>query len=135
MIAPVSEQTSSGATSEAPAEKAPDSDSPTSAFESFAGSYESRIWSHDEMRPGRTEFDGQRGGTYTFEQDGQVYTGELLDCEPSSPYQLACSWRDDFGAGRAALTFDEERSGFVGTWWDDGNEENPHPWIGVRPTP
>jgi hypothetical protein len=137
MIAPVSEGTGPITEPTPPSEENRKSAPPDSGFESFAGAYQSRIWSHDEMRPGVTELTGSDpgGGTYTFEQDGQVYSGELVDCEVSSPFALLCSWRDDFGVGRAALTFDEERRGFVGTWWDEGSEENPHPWIGIRTEP
>ncbi len=87
------------------------------------------------MRPGRTEFDGQRGGTYIVRAGrpglhGRASRLRALESVPAG-LQLARRLR-----GRAGSpTFDEERSGFVGTWWDDGNEENPHPWIGVRPTP
>ena len=144
VIAPVSEETSR-AEGEAEPAKQPGPLAPALALTDIAGVYESQIWSQDEMRPGHTEFrapSGNQAGEYTFEQDGTVYAGRLLDCEwqtrvdssgSTSPV-LSCSWQDDFGTGKAAFLFDEARRGFSG-WWLEGDEGEPHPWIGLREGP
>ena len=138
LIAPVSEEASTALTDPAPTKEAPESTSAVSGLEALTGHYDSQLWSNGEMRPGHTELGASRamwGGLYTFEQDGQVYTGELLDCELSNPNELVCAWRDDFGTGHASLNFDEDLGGFAGTWWSDGGEDIPHPWTGIRTEP
>jgi hypothetical protein len=138
MIAPVSEEATSAPGEPAPAKEAATPKPAQSGLEALAGAYDGQLWSNGEMRPGRVELGVSStswGGLYTFEQDGQIYTGELLDCELSNPVELLCAWRDDFGTGHASLIFEEDLRGFAGSFWSDGGEDTPHPWTGARSEP
>jgi hypothetical protein len=131
-IAPGSQATSDVAL---PSTKERKPESVESPFAAFEGSYSGEFWSEQEMRPGRTEFGGaaEHGGTYSFVKDGMIFRGDLVRCEVSSAVELACAWEDELrAAGHASFTFEEDHRGFAGLWWEDGDEENGHPWTGVR---
>ncbi|MEJ1158125.1 hypothetical protein [Prosthecomicrobium sp. N25] len=98
--------------------------------------YDGEIYSGKAFMPGATEFQaGPDGlsGRYAFTEPGaEAIEGTLERCTSPKPRVLLCRWRDRYGTGSLALTFEEGLQRFEGYWWADGQTKVRAPWWGRR---
>ena len=103
--------------------------------EQALGNYQSRILSAGILVSGTTEFrktrEGSLEGSYTMNEEGEVVSGKLSQCQAIQVRVMRCIWNDKYGTGNFEGTFSENFSIFNGYW----GEESLEPifrWSGSR---
>ena len=102
----------------------------------LAGQYEGELASNGKYLPVSTFLKvGQANsltGYYVFIEPGNKrVSGELTECAPRPPFELACQWHDPYGSGRVVFTFAKDLRSFKGRWSDPA-QQAWFPWNGIR---
>lgn len=85
----------------------------------LAGCHQGEVSDGSARHPITTRFDGEGGGSYTFDYEGDRVHGALSACRGGETGGLHCRWRDPFGAGDLYVQALADGSGFSARWRTD----------------
>ena len=102
----------------------------------ISGRYHGELASNGRYLPVTTflkaEGSSRLSGHYVFVEPGdRKVGGELVDCSPRPPLDLACEWHDPYGAGRVVFTFASNLLSFKGRW-SGQPPQGWFPWGGIK---
>ena len=104
-------------------------------FKQIGKSYQGEFWKNGKIVGGSTlfYFSAQTGlsGMYIANQDGNLLTGDLTECQAKQDRTIRCQWREPNQTGEFEATFSSDFLSFKGVETMKG-DSTQHPWQGSR---
>ncbi len=71
-------------------------------------------------------------GEYEVQENGQKYSGQLVQHGPLEDHAATFDWTDQFGHGTLEMKFDDDYCSFEGRWSSSDESMIDEPWTGRR---